>query len=56
MRQNGAGDMEGQTILTVKVDSAQAIQSIAEYTRKIEECRKAEAELQKTIRNHFPQK
>lgn len=42
--------MEGQTVLSIKVDSSQAIQSIAEYTRKIEECRKAEAELQKIIR------
>jgi hypothetical protein len=42
--------MTRDTILSIKVDSAEAVRSIAEYSRKVEQLRKVEAELTKTIK------
>lgn len=39
-----------ETVLSIKVDSSQAVQSIVEYQRKIEELKTNEAELKKQIK------
>lgn len=39
-----------ETVLSIKVDSSQAVQSIVEYQRKIEQIRADEAELKKQIK------
>ena len=39
-----------ETVLSIKVDSAQAIQQLADYSALIEECRKREQELKQSIK------
>lgn len=39
-----------ETVLSIRVDSAQAIQQLADYSALIEECRKREQELKKSIK------
>ena len=39
-----------ETVLSIRVDSAQAIQQLADYSALIEQCRKREQELKQSIK------
>lgn len=49
-RNNTIMAQTAETVLSIKVDSSQAVQSIVEYQRKIEKLRADEAELKKQIK------